>query len=850
MFYPFLVCNPTSGLQYRLNNTRLEELSLAPIAQVWAPIAVIKSHQEPVWAESLALSPSETSAAVATALEDLVLATPDLRPPQIVDLPHGRAGKHFAALLGLWQQLGDALPEGLGAVRHVLALPRGQFLDPLPVVKGSLDPLAPASMRALFERLESEFGAVASTALVPNVISGSRLQAVHNGLLTASVEKGPIDGSLQAYGLRDPAACAQFAAARARTLIEAGCPAREIAVLSAADPKLLARAFEAQGVPLSGLPASLSERDVVGEAALHLLLAKRPPTPAMVLASLALSPLMPWSGQTARDLAEVLMGGDFRGSVLDKTADHKVLWEDIRATANSLPQLRLLMDRICARMTDGDDVRARMSLPLGDGPLEWEAILGAVKVAPPSLSEPLRTLEGVSLWSASESPWRPCRRLIVVDFTDGLYPTKPRANPLFLDSEIERLTEATGLVLRGRASGLAQGLALFEQQLRATSESVSFLIPWRDLAGARLSPSAGLSLVARVVEGFDDAHKLVIDLSRLAQSDWPVGHHLPEPLPEAPAVPDVLDFAGRSLLSLRIDDDGRNAPQSPSRLETLVVSPLAWLLEELGAKPQDWKAEELDVKIKGTVAHYVFELVFLEGMPLPNDPELPALVDAAFEKAIGRYASFLRNPSWELERGRLLRELQTAAMRWRDHLVTLKANIVANEIWLRGMGQGIRLHGKADVILELPDGTLLVVDHKKSGSNARRQRMEAGWDLQAGLYRDMLDQPEPKEGDKMHHLVGREVGIAYHLMNDGWLLTSGISLPSAGQVREIGGQVNAYVIDYLKTRLKEVGSGLVRLNTTADAAMFKKEGGFTAYALTEGSPLVRAFLRQAPEDGQ
>ncbi|WP_330629526.1 hypothetical protein RPE78_16290 (plasmid) [Thioclava litoralis] len=38
-------------------------------------------------------------------------------------------------------------------------------------------------------------------------------------------------------------------------------------MLSAADPRQIARAFAAQGVPLSGLPKGLPERDLIGEAA-------------------------------------------------------------------------------------------------------------------------------------------------------------------------------------------------------------------------------------------------------------------------------------------------------------------------------------------------------------------------------------------------------------------------------------------------------------------------------------------------------------------------------------------------------------------------------------------------------
>jgi hypothetical protein len=86
------------------------------------------------------------------------------------------------------------------------------------------------------------------------------------------IVNGKIDDSLAFFGLRDPAACADFTAARARALIEAGVPARDIAVMTGNNSRQIARAFADQGVPLSGLPGSLPERDIVGETALHLAL--------------------------------------------------------------------------------------------------------------------------------------------------------------------------------------------------------------------------------------------------------------------------------------------------------------------------------------------------------------------------------------------------------------------------------------------------------------------------------------------------------------------------------------------------------------------------------------------------
>ncbi|MCB5412058.1 PD-(D/E)XK nuclease family protein [Pseudogemmobacter faecipullorum] len=848
MHYPFLVADPRSGLHYRLTDTGLAELTLAPIATEWAPGRAIAEASDPVWAESLANAPVETISAVTAALTDLVLTTPDLKVPTVDHLPDSRARRHLLALVGLWQRLGDALPEGLAPIRHVLTLPHGRFLDPLSVVEGSLDPLAPAAMQALFVRLRDEFGTVPASSYTPTAPVGSRLHALQGGVSAQAINSRTLDASLAFYGLRDPAACADFAAARARALIEAGVPARDIAVLSGDDPRQIARAFAAQGVPLSGLPGHLPERDIIGEAALHLALAKRPPTPAMVLASLALSPLMPWAALTGRDLAESLMGGDFRGTILSATPAHKELWDDIRASAGSLQQLRFLLDRICERISHGDQVRARLPVPAGDGTPDWEAILGGIQVMPPTVSDPDRNLEGVSLWSAFETPWRPCRHLIVCDFSDGLYPTRPRANPLFLDSEIATIRDATGLALRGRAAGLAQGLQLFDQQLQAVSASVTFLIPWRDLAGGRVQPSAGLSLVARAVAGVEDAADLITDLSRLNPADWPFACHSLAPVPEPAELAEALDFAGHDLLSLRRRDDGTAKPQSPSRLETLLVSPLAWLLAEIGAEDMSWSAEELDVMARGNIAHDVFEHVFLKDQPIPEPEALTATVAEAYDRALTRHAGYLRSPSWEMERRGLEREIMAAALRWREHLLALQARIIGNEIWLAGEAHGINLHGKADAILELPGGALLIVDHKKSGTKGRRQRMEAGWDLQAGLYADMIARPTRREGDGMELLIGRKVAVAYHLMNDGGLLTSGLALPEGSPARDMGDAVNAGAVAKLAERLAELGAGRVVLNTSEDAAFLKKEAGFTPYALTDGSALVTAFIRPLKEE--
>ena len=82
---------------------------------------------------------------------------------------------------------------------------------------------------------------------------------------------------------------------------------------------------------------------------------------------------------------------------------------------------------------------------------------------------------------------------------------------------------------------------------------------------------------------------------------------------------------GFDLLAMRKKDDGTPRPQSPSRLEKLLVSPLAWLLSELGASHLSWQPETLDVMLRGSLAHEVFERLFQPGTDFPDDATIDAI---------------------------------------------------------------------------------------------------------------------------------------------------------------------------------------------------------------------------------
>ena len=406
-----------------------------------------------------------------------------------------------------------------------------------------------------------------------------------------------------------------------------------------------------------------------------------------------------------------------------------------------------------------------------------------------------------------------------------------------------------GLLLHGRQQKLARGLELFRRQLGVATEELTLLVPPLDLRGDRLTPSTGLALIAHML-GAEEPADLVVDLRSVQPENWPVAAARADPVPKGgvPELPEdgvihiqrgvsTPDKPGVDLLRLRETEDGP-LPHSPSRLETLLVSPLGWLLDELGAKDLTWAPETLDVMTLGTLMHQVLEDAFPEGAPVPEATELDAAVPGHLDAAIRRHAPWLTGATWATECRSLLREARDMCIAWAGFLRETGAEVLHNEITLKGEHGGLLLHGKADCLLKLPDGRILVVDHKRSGSGGRRDRMSKGWDLQVALYRAMLERPTEETALTRLVAEGAHVVTAYHMLRDGTVLSDaqGGDLP---RVETAGEDASANAMNHLARVLAEVGAGTIRLNHTDDARTFDKERGIRAYALD--NPLVAAL---------
>lgn len=164
---PILTAHPVTGAVRHITADLLSATYLAPRTPTFDLKMALQQGPSP-WRDSFTAAPAETAMAIERGIVALARATKTLSPEAIEmrDLPDGRARRHLSALGDLWRQMGDALPDDLGVLAHVLRSEPDQAVEALPV----LDPTAcafsdPAEV-ALIERLVAHHGSATPEARV------------------------------------------------------------------------------------------------------------------------------------------------------------------------------------------------------------------------------------------------------------------------------------------------------------------------------------------------------------------------------------------------------------------------------------------------------------------------------------------------------------------------------------------------------------------------------------------------------------------------------------------------------------------------------------------------------------
>ena len=225
---------------------------------------------------------------------------------------------------------------------------------------------------------------------------------------------------------------------------------------------------------------------------------------------------------------------------------------------------------------------------------------------------PSFNLEGITVWRESHESWRPVRYLIVLGFASGHYPVAQSNSAVFVSDDLLALRDNSPLELSTPKDQMSNRRARLKRQLAAVSDFVCFMVPRRNPGGASQSPSESLVFMSQLYNDIEDADSLILEMD--VEADRHKAQYLPAIEPEAPSLPRAInaediqfDF---DLMTLRSDASGNVRPESPSSLETLMVSRLAWLLRRINAEPLGWAPERPSVMLLGILTHQVFEETF------------------------------------------------------------------------------------------------------------------------------------------------------------------------------------------------------------------------------------------------
>lgn len=849
------------------------------------------------WSESYSVAPEETAAAVKGALASLLSATDPHRAPQLPDADRfpGWPRRIVADLLSLPASLGERLPGDLAMIRDLLSADSDSVSQPIRVSRVEGIPQTTRWQDALIDKLNGEAGR-------DGVSMDGALERTLEELLQADPQANPesalgvlqarlfesgagmvlADQSVQWVGVRDYQQEAEIVAGMVQTLFKENpdLEPRQVGLLVPEDfPYCVAveDAFRQAGLAVSGLPGERWRRDLGPEVVYHFLCCRQKPAPRMALAVCLSSVLMPWSPEEGAVMAQAVMDGEHEPRFpAQASAEANAMLALIRAgdsepttLARALREFTALLDggeAFSAHQGRARDASQRVLDRLeGAGEIDWSDLRRAVK---PQLiiggEAPSYNVEGVTVWRELHEPWRAVRHLFVLGFSQGRYPRRMRSAPVFSETNIRAVREGCGLAIDSPSDAQRRARLLFRRQLRAVSDSATFLIPRRLEDGESQSPSETLVFMQQLVEHPEHGRSLIAeadlseDLNRI--------RHLALSTDRSPRPPRNYHCGDlhleRNLLEIGSDEQGTGRPESPTGLELPMVSPLGWLIRRLGAEPLLWSPESADPRVIGNLTHKVFEDLFPRSRELPTLDQVASRARDLLDVAIQQQAPFLRTPQWQFERHYIAEQAVRAAQTWRQVLGQLGAEILGSEQWLQGYWSGIGIHGKADLILGLDGDRLLIVDYKWTRSEGRRNQMELGFDSQASLYREMAETGGPKPPRPGQQRSSEEVqlakklaaakgiGIVYFTMRDRTCL-SDATLPESDSIPgwfALDNDIAVNALAIIRARLNELRQGVVRLNFENDRTYMEKKAGITAYAM-DLSPLIDLFALPEQDAG-
>ncbi len=849
--------------------------SIAPpttVSATWQQ--AVDEVEDAFWAGSLAVDPTGVAAQLRAGWRQLVCSLPpDVQFPAANANP--RIAKRADDLDRLGRHPGFDWPDDLRIIQDILRSKLGP-IKPIRVLASRHFPPAGPWERALLSRLDSDCPA-ASDALSeamagydqaitsPRAQHGSTLHAIQSHLFTTERRAATTDASFRIAGVRDALESVEVALSiiQQRVLDEPDFDYADCGILLSAGSESeshLSRLSRNYGIPIANEVRSVAVPDHGAELVRFALMAWSELIPITAAKSMLSNPLLPWDAETGRALVAALddrrFGLNFPRSI---GQSHRALASfllsriDIDRVGESLTQLLRKLDESPAREAGrcaAADAVDRVVLRHAAGGAGWDDLIAAASSTGrrERIAEPVYQ-EGVTVYREGQTPWRPVRMLLVLDFADGHFPSTPDLPQVLSTAEWTQLA-SEGLEIELPRDAADRARVILRQQFGQASESVVVFVARRDALGQRMEPSATLYDIAALFGRADEAASMIDEMeTRTGRDALPVLPLQTGVERRTPNVVQAVDLElGRNLLKLRSGEDEEPKPLSPSAMDKILVSPTAWLLAQLGAEARLWEPERFDPGMTGSAAHSVFESLFPAG-ERPSELAIDESVRTLLLGALRQLSPYLMAPQFSIEREHLIGQVHRAARRWRAILEQLEAEVVQPELWLMGRWQGLPVHGQADAVIDIPGVGLAIVDYKNSSHKKYFQRMVSGMDLQASMYRTMLEtgEPKPRHGQAIELPTGRALaGVLYFTLRDQTVSADFQPGLSVGSWRTADNEVSEQAMRLLSTRVAEVQQGKVRAPRRSELDVWEKQG-VPLYAVS-ASPLAGRLVLNDLED--
>ncbi|SOB74730.1 PD-(D/E)XK nuclease superfamily protein [Marinobacter sp. LV10R510-11A] len=572
----------------------------------------------------------------------------------------------------------------------------------------------------------------------------------------------------------------------------------------------------------------------------------------MASMSVMINPLMPWSASIGHKLAEQLGEGRELDPGVELSAEGQAMLELLQNLPEQTPAaIMSWLNAVVAqcgtarikglgkqRLKALVESTRRLLALYGDFPFE-EQLKRVVRQTPvatlESQDDRVRYLHAINIIQEGEPLPFQVDELFVIGFNQGHYSYQPEHTAPIHRDAWDQLASTVGLAIPTAETSLQQWQKEFTELLGRVDSRITFIRAMNDYQGKSLEPSETLLDMALCFQPLAELDPEQLERP-VMQSSHPLLRTISSKLDEQdkPKL-ENLQLEQELLHAVRHQQDGTIKPESTSSLEKLMQSPLAWLLYRLGIKPQVWEPQTPTISVQGTVAHKVFELFSVK----QGDPWSEALFDELFSQSVEQEASFLDSPQWRLKRTQLRNKVYKALDGFCGWCEQEKWDISDTELELQGELWGTPLRGFVDAVLTNGNQTL-IVDYKTSKHKQRLKQLEAGYDLQTLIYRELYQQKN----------AGSQVMSGYYTLNDTTLLADR-SLSASDRLSVVQPSLSldeqsASAVELVEQRLGELESGTIKLNQTSDDKTWDKRG-IKAYALTN-NPVVTRFTRDSEEE--